>query len=406
MDVEIRPVSPEEFQPFHLAVERAFGVHPRPEEEQEHRRVFEADRTLAAFDGSDIVGTAAAYTLTLTVPGNRLPMAGVTAVGVTPTHRRRGLLTAMMRRQLDDVRDRGEALAGLWASEGSIYQRFGYGLAAFSTNLRILRERTAFARPWQPDGRLTLLEKAEALDAFPPIHERVSAVHPGMWSRTPAWWKVHFADLEHWREGYGALFFALHEGSDGPDGYVAYRVKHDWPEGTPEGGLQVTELMAENARAYGDLWRFCFDHDLVKEIRAWGRQADEPLLLMLAEPRRLRLQLQDGLWLRPVDLPGALAARRYVSEGRLVLEVRDPFCPWNEGRYELEGGPDGAECRRTRKGADVLMDASDVGAAYLGGVRFGTLARAGRVDEERPGALARADALFAWEPLPWCPSLF
>lgn len=407
MDIEIRPVTAEEFDTWARAVDRAFGSHLRDEELAAYRPIFEPAHSLAAFEGKDIVATTGAFSLVLTIPGGRLPMPGVTGVGVAPTHRRRGLLTMLMRRELDDFRESGQLIAGLWASEGSIYGRFGYGMATYWAEFKIERDRAVFARPHRPHGRVILLEKGDALERFPPIFERVAAERPGMWQRNKAWWDHITADLEHWRDGATALFFAMHESPEGrADGYVVYRVKHDWDEGIPGSILKVREFEAETPEAYADLWRYCFDHDLIKFVEAWPRPSEEPLLHMLSEPRRLRLKIGDGLWIRLVDVPGALAARRYAVEGRLVFEVRDGFCAWNEGRYELEGGPDGAQCRASDGSPNLVVGAADLGAAYLGGVSFSTLRRAGRVIEASPGSLARADAMFAWDPPPFCSTIF
>jgi predicted acetyltransferase len=164
--------------------------------------------------------------------------------------------------------------------------------------------------------------------------------------------------------------------------------------------------VAATPEAYAALWRFCFDIDLMERIEAWPRSADEPLFHMMANPRQLKLKLSDGLWVRLVDVAQALEARRYAAEDRLVFEVRDSFCPWNEGRLALEGGPGGARCTRTDNEPDLVVDVRDLGAAYLGGTRFDELARAGRVVESAPGALRRADAMFSWSPAPWCPAVF
>lgn len=406
MDIEIRPIVADEFERYSTSVERAFGSHPRPDEIEEWRRISEPERSLAAFDGGEIVGTAAAFSLDLSVPGAEVPMAAVTAVGVAPTHRRRGLLTMLMRRQLDDVHDRGEPVAGLWASEGSIYQRFGYGLASLAGAAEIDRARTSFVRAPEVPGQIRLLDRAAALEAFPPIHERARATQPGMLSRSPSWWQHLFADLEHWRDGASALFFALYESPEVPEGYVTYRVKQDWSTGVPAGTVRVRELLTVTPEALAALWRYCFDIDLVSKIEAWPRPPDDPLLYLLAEPRRWNLRLGDGLWVRLVDVPAALSARRYRTEGRVVFEVRDTFCPWNEGRYVVEGGPEGASCRATAEPPEIFVDAADLGAAYLGGTPFRVLARAGRVRENENRALERADAMFTWDPLPWCNQLF
>jgi len=406
LDIEIRPIAPEEFGDFTVAATSAFGHVPRPEELELYRKLFEFERSLAAFDAGAIVATAGAESLRVTVPGGSLPMAGVTAVAVRPTHRRRGLLTMMMRRQLDDVRDAGEPLAGLWASEGAIYQRFGYGLATLLGRFEIDRQWTAFARPVQWDGSVRQIQRDEAIKLFPSVHERVVQRYPGMFARTSARWEHDFADLEHQREGASPFFFAVYESSEGPEGYVAYRVKTDWPEGLPSNTVHVRELMAATNQAYAALWRLCFDMDLVGTIEAWARPAEEPLMHMLAHPRALRLRLGDALWVRLVDLPAALTQRRYAAEGSLTFEIRDGFCPWNEGRFELEGGPEGADCRPTTKSAGMIVDAADLAAAYLGGTRFRTLQRASRAVEVEQGTLERADAMFTWDPPPWCPQVF
>jgi predicted acetyltransferase len=183
-----------------------------------------------------------------------------------------------------------------------------------------------------------------------------------------------------------------------------YRIKQEWAD-HPKGTVKVRELIAETPAAYADLWRYCFDIDLMTKIEAWPRPLDEPLAYLLAEPRRLTRKTQDSLWIRLVDVPSALAARRYSGSGRMVFEVRDAFCPWNEGRYELEGGPDGSECHPTDDPADLVVEASDLGAVYLGGTKFWNLAWAGRVQGEAD-ALRRADELFRWEPTPWCSQVF
>jgi predicted acetyltransferase len=406
MDIEVRAIAEDEFEAFAATTERAFGGQPIPEEIEEWRRVFEPGRFFAAFDGDEIVGTAGQFTLVLTVPGGEVPMAGVTAVGVAPTHRRRGLLTSLMRRLTEDSREREEPVAALWASEGSIYQRFGYGLATLAGWAGIERERTAFAQPFQAQGAVRLVDKAAALEAFPPIHERVRRGQPGMLGRTRPWWEHIWADLESWRDGASQLFFALYETTDGPEGYAVYRIKQDWREGTPNNQVRLRELVTTTSDALAGLLRFCFDIDLVTRIELWPRPADDPVLYLLAEPRRWNLRLGDGLWVRPVDVAAALGARRYRHEGRLAFEVRDSFCPWNEGRFVLDGGPDGAECVATDAEPDLVVSAADLGAAYLGGASFATLARAGRTVEVAGGALERASAMFGWDPLPFCNQLF
>lgn len=406
MDIRVRPIDHDEIHAFLVAVEHAFGHHLIAEEEALYAAASERDRALVAVDGGSIVGTAAAFSMRLSVPGGDLPMAGVTAVGVLPTHRRRGVLTSMMRRQLEDVRDRGESIAGLWASEGPIYGRFGYGTATFGGHSQIDSTRAGFLRDIPDPGRLRLVEPEEAADAIPAAYERFRGRRAGMPSCSREMWNVMFADLESNRDGASAYFYVLHETAGDVDGYLVYRVKSDWSASGPDGTVQVQELVADTLGPYAALWRYCFGVDLTTRVEAWRRPPDEPLLAMLVDPRRLRFQLHDGLYIRLVDVSAAMAGRRYGAEDRLVLEVVDPFCDWNEGRFELSGGPDGASCERTDRPADLALRVDDLAAAFLGGIGYRALARAGRVDEETPGALTRADAMFAVDPPPWCPWVF
>jgi predicted acetyltransferase len=408
VDLEFRPIEPEEAERYFRSIERAFTGVPTEEEVRLELSLLEPARTSAVFDGSDIVGSTAAYSMELTIPGGVAPMAGVTLVGVIPTHRRRGILTELMRRQLGELRDRGELLAGLWATEGAIYQRFGYGSATLRGRFAIDRSRTAFVRPLRDDrGRVRLVSRGEAFPAMAEVYERVRPDVPGMLARTPVWWEAWFSDLESRREGASSLFYVLHETAGSVDGYVSYRGTHGWTDGVATGEARVHELLAADPAAYASLWRFVFGIDLMTKVSAWSRPADEPLLYMLAEPRRLRFELQDALWLRLVDVPGALAARRYANEGSVVFGVRDDFCPWNEGVIALAGGPGAAEARPSDSAEPELhVDAADLGAVYLGGTTFDQLARAGRVTAASEDALRRADAMFSTPRAPWCPHIF
>lgn len=406
MDIEIRPIVPDEFEGYLRATSVAFGWDVTDKDIENERLVFESDRSLAAFDRSDIVGGLMTSSFRLTTPGSASPAAGVTMASVIPTHRRRGLLTSLMRRHLEDVRERNEPVSILWASEGPIYGRFGYGISTWSARFSIERTHAAFLEGRGPGGRIRMVTKDGALEAFPALYDLLLPGQPGMIGRTPTWWKYWTYEPEQMRRGFSEAYFALHEGPDGPDGYVAYAVKNNWAEGVAANVLEVQELITASPDAYADLWRYCFDVDLIGTIQGHNRRPDEALVHLLAHPRHLKLQIGEGLWLRIVDVPKALTSRRYPAEGRLVIDVRDGFCPWNEGTFELAGGPDGAECRPTDGQADIVLDAAALGAAYLGGNRLSTLAAAGRVAEATPGALARADTMFASDPPPWCPEVF
>ncbi len=407
MDLTVRPVSLDEADAFVRAQTQTFGIQARDGDVAAERLIFEPDRTLAVFDGETQVGGGMAATFRMTVPGGEsLPTAGITSVGVMPTHRRRGILTSLMREQLEDVHRRGEPLAALWASESGIYGRFGYGMAAYSATVKIARAYSAFAGPVEPAERIRLVDRAEALRTFPEVYERVVSERPGHIARNAAWWDYTTTDLEHDRNGASEYFYALLEQDGRPEGYAFYRIKQDWSGHLPAGEVFVEELEAASPTALAQLWRFLLDVDLVATVSAQHRPADEPLFFLLADPRRLERRLYDGLYVRVVDVPAALAGRRYRAPGRLVVEVRDGFCPWNEGRYALEGGPDGAECAPTEAEPDLILDATALGAAYLGGVAFQGLATGLRAQERRPGALKEADLMFGVSLAPWCAHMF
>ncbi len=409
MDSEIRPTTADEFDALVRLADVAFGNRPSDDEIASWRAQWEVDRSLAVYDGGRVVASAGAHSFELTLPGlTMLPVAGVTAVAVLPTHRRRGLLRALMRRQLADIRGRGEALAILTCSESSIYGRFGYGLATSVINVEIDRRHGGFARPWELAGRVSLIDHEAAMVALPTLYERARRLRPGALNRSPERWKLLLRNPAGPMDGGGPRFYVTYTARSGQvDGAAYYRVQSRWEDGLPAGTLLLRELIALTPEAHAALWRYCLNVDLVQTVRATGRPVDEPLRWLLAEPRRLRtMALYDDLWVRLVDIPLALAARRYATTGRLVLDVADPFCPENAGRYELEAGSEGAACRPTTAAADLALDVADLGAAYLGGVRFGTLAQAGRVTELTPEALAHADALFTSEPAPWCATPF
>jgi predicted acetyltransferase len=386
---------------------RAFGASlPTQEELTASREITEFDRTLAFFDGPEIVATAGIFSYEMTIPGGTLRCGGVTRVSVLSTHRRRGLLRAMMRRQLDDMHERGEPLAALYASEAPIYGRFGYGLATYQTAVEIERSRATFATALSGGGRLSMVDVPTAVGAFTRVWGRARPNHPGMLGLDERWMRNQLADLELHREGASPHYRVLYQTDDTPSGFAIYRLKLDWDASGPNGTLRLEMLVAATPDAYAALWRHVLDVDLMARVTAEMRPVDEPLRFLLADSRQPKTRIEDGIWLRLVDVAAALAGRRYRIEGRLALRVRDAFCPWNDRQVELVGGPAGAECRPHDGAADLALDAADLAALYLGGNRFRTLCEAGRVQEVRPGAIARADAMFATDRAPWCPSHF
>jgi predicted acetyltransferase len=391
---------------FTAPLDLAFAELPDPADEE--RRTWEPERIIAAFDGELPVATAGALTFRLSVPGGEAAAAGVTLVGVSPAYRRRGILRSMMRHQLDDFRARGEPLAILWASEGAIYQRFGYGLATLNGSFEIARDRAGFARPAPPEGTVRLVDPEAAMDVFPSLYDRVRVETPGMVARSETWWRwVTLHDTDRARAENGMKFFAVYEASGEVEGTAVYRVKPDWDDRGPNGRLVALEVLASTPRATRDLWGWLLGVDLVTHVRATRGPVPHPLQLLLAEPRRLGFTVGDAIWLRVVDLPAALAARTYGRAGTLVLDVRDSFCPWNAGRWRLVVGEDGrGSVEPTTALPDVTLESGDLGATYLGTFRFADLARVGRVAEGTPAALLRADALFAASRAPWCSTMF
>ena len=365
--------------------------------------VLPADRVHAAWDGGRVVGGAGAFPFTLTVPGGRVRAAGVTVVGVLPTHRRRGVLRAMMRAQLDAARDGGELVAYLWASEDTIYSRFGYGLASYAMDIDLPRERSGFYAPAEPFGQARLVSLGEAEPLVAPVWERVAASTPGMYARTSTWWRARpLADPEWRRRGAGELRCVVVENDGRPAAYALYRVGATFDRGIPTGALDVVEAMGDSPEATRAIWRFLLDVDWTARVRAFVLPIDHPILLLAAEPRRLRASIRDGLWVRLVDVGAALAARAYAGPEPVVIEVADEFCPWNQGRWRV--GASGVV--RTNEVPELSCDVTALGSAYLGGITWAQLGRSLRVVERRPGALARADVLFRHDPAPWCPEIF
>jgi predicted acetyltransferase len=394
----LRPVTAEELPGYLAQAGLAFNSEPVPRELLEARSAaVERERTLAVFEDGAMVGTAGIESMLLGVPGGRLPAAGIGRITVAPTHRRRGILTDIMRRQLLDVRERGEAVAALFASEGAIYGRFGFGVATYESHLRIARHRNAFRVATDLAG-LRMVTLAEVMETVLALVDRTVETQPGAVRRSDAIFRYYVRAAQAPGGGEAQVVVRAER-----DGFVVYeRDVHLSIPSLDGGSLRVIWLVADNPEAYAALWRYCLDHDLVDEVVAPARSVDEPLRHLLADPRALETRVWDGLWLRLVDVERALAARAYAAGGSVRLAVEDAFCPWNAGTYEVGG----EGIRRVAAEPDLVLGAEALAACYLGGSRFATLARAGRVEERRPGAAALADGLFAAPRAPWSPFRF
>jgi predicted acetyltransferase len=403
VSVEVRTCSPEEFGQALGPIWHYFGRDVSEEDVTRMSRILPPERMYGAWADGSVVGGAGAYPLELTVPGGAVvPTAGIVAVGVMPTHRRRGILTELMRRQLGELHDRGhEPLALLYASEGAIYRRYGYGIASLCGEIQIEREHARFRDEAVAGAAARLVSKEEALEVFPQIYDRVRTETPGMFARSRDWWDVRRLSGRPFRAG-GEPVYTLLELDGRPEAYAVHRLNVAFEQGMSASTLEITEAIGATPEATAEIWRYLFATDWYRVAACDFLPLDHPLFFLLAEPRRMRFTLGEALWARPVDVGGALSARRYADGAAVVFEVRDEFCPWNTGRWKLEGG----EAERTEADADLALDVAELGAVYLGGFTFAQLARAGVVEELREGAIERADSVFRITRQPWCPELF
>jgi predicted acetyltransferase len=418
----IRPITADEYPFFRRVQEHAFNVGPTsPVRSARALRQFEPERSLAAFDeslpaGEAVVGTTGVYSLRMTVPGATLPVAGVTAVSVLPSHRRRGVLRSLMRRQLADIAARGEEpVAALWASETPIYGRYGYGRASTNAYFRFERGdgELAATAPADPALALRLAEPQAVTAELAKVYEGVRSGQPGFFARTDDWWGRVLHDEPDERHGLSPLRCLLAEDEAGARGYALYAAvgRFDEPTLLPDGRLVVREVIAGDPAAGAALWHSLLTRDLVTSVTAELRSAEDPLLFQLLDQRRARVRVGDGIWVRIIDLPAALVQRAYSGPVDVVLEVTDELLAGNAGRWRLHAdGPGGlganARCERTDRPADLVLDVRELGAAYLGGTRLGTLAAAGLVTELHQGTVRALSAAMTWDPAPWCPQNF
>ena len=342
---------------------------------------------------------AGAFTRDLTVPGTVAPAAHVTMVSVAAPHRRQGLLNRMLAEVHADAVRRSEAIAVLWASEGRIYQRYGYGLAARKAAIETTLSEITFLGAGAPDR-----VRSVTLDGknFADVYDRVRVTRPGWSSRDERWWAYRLADLPSNRNGASKLRAVVHDGPDGPDGYLIWRVQGNWSGGGPNGEVRIHEVAAETPEAYRALVQFAFSMDLTRTLSWWAASVDEPIQYAVSSPARLAMRVSEALWIRVLDVPAALEARRYAAPADLVIEVTDAGVPANNGRFRLTTAGSGgtATCVRVDEPADVACEIRALGAAYLGGVPLGSLVTAGPVQEITPGSLASLSAALSWHQAP------
>lgn len=406
MPIEIRGIQASDTGDYLRAMSTPFAFDPtEPELPERFSRLFEPERARCAFDGDRIVGTLGAFSLDMTVPGGRVPCAGTTQVTVLPTHRRQGALRGMIEAHFAEARAHGDPIAALWASDSAIYHRFGYGMASVFAEARIERSHADVHRLSPPVRPVQLVQADEALERIRPVYDRVAAVRPGMYARDDRWWERRLRDRADDRDGGTPFHYAVVEGHDGAEGYVQYRIKPgDWEHHHGDGEIRVREILADTPEAAASLWTYLLGHDLVASISTGMLPEDEPLFSLLDGWRRAMPTILDQLWVRLLDVPAALEARRYSNDGALTIAVHDPMDGTvTTRRLTVEDGI-GTVDHHTGD-PDVSLDMEDLGAAYLGRARFRQLARAGRLTGSSD-ALALADAMFGWHPAPWCQEVF
>jgi predicted acetyltransferase len=382
----------------------AFGYEPPPDYfETYNRPIWELDRFIGAFDpglAGEQVGAAGIYSMTMTFPGGRShPVAGISWVSVRPGQQRRGVLTAMMRHQLDDLHEAGrEPVAVLTASEAAIYGRFGYGLAVDRVRLEAVS-----GTPFRPGAVVQPVRQLPRDVAMPKVRElyrRATPTIAGLMTRSDAVWNSLYSDHDVNRDGATKLMFALHE-----DGFAAYRVKSDWTDRGPASTLSVHEISAVTPLAWASLWRHLLDYPLVREVvyrRAW---IDDPLRDLVLDVRALRMPVTDHVWLRLVDLDRAIGLRTYRTACSVTIGLTDAFCPWNAGTWRLDLDTGGGSATKVHDESQVRMDSTDLAAALLGGQPVGRLANSGRVVGD-PGSIEALGLALSTSLGPWVPEGF
>jgi predicted acetyltransferase len=399
MELELRPIVVDEVGAFLRTDEYGFGHRQEHPEQIKGWTETELDRTVAAFEGDEIVGVGRNYSLELTLPGGAdIPVAGVSWISVRPTHRRRGILRRIMAYLVEEGARRGECASILTASEGSIYGRFGFGVATEVLSIELRHDAVTFARP-VTDGRVRMIELDEASKIAPELFERVRAERNGAVSRPPVWWVEQWASPEEAKKRFDVVY----ERDGRVEGYAVYAIDGTWINGFNDKTVKVEDLVATTPDAEAALWQFLCSIDLTNRTVHDHVTADIELPWRLTDSRQMRTNARgDWLWLRPVDVPSLLSTRRYAIEETFVLEVRDEMRPDGDaaGRFLLQGGPDAASCERTERAPDLALDVSTLGSLTLGTIEASMLARAGRVEAHTSDALARADRLFAADRAP------
>jgi predicted acetyltransferase len=406
MTIDVRRVREEEFNAWSDAIDIGFIMPQQRGDGPRRRRWFELDRCWGAFDGDKPVGTLRALSLEATVPGGAfVPLAGISAVTVASTHRRRGLLSRMMAGELEAAKERGDVLAGLYSAEYPIYGRYGFGPATTSANWHLDARAAAFVR--ELPGDIEVVDAAAAFDEIAALYDRVRALTPGAVNRTRAMWerKLDLVPREGESVPKNILQALCRDETGAAVGFVRYKFRDDrWTHERPDNVVEALDLFAINVEYEARLWKYLADHDWVSEVTASTTRREDELWRELLVDRRVAWAGEqcDAEWIRMLDAPAALSARRYEVPGRVVLRVVDKD-GHADGTFALDGGPDGATCGATAESPDITLPAAVLGSIYLGGFTAGRFGALGMLDEHRAGAVARLSAMFQTAIAPWCP---
>ena len=402
----------------------AFGENPSGNSSESDWGLNGRDlrRTVCALDGTQMIGVSYVFEHQIRIPGTTVSSAGLAGVGVMPTHRRKGALNGMMRKIIDDAKERGDVLATLWASEASIYGRYGFSIGAFHDSFTLHRAYSALNSDLDQKGHVDFIEISAAKDFLPIVHDKVFHVRNGVIRRDEYLWDLWVKKFQNFKpkdkiflvgyscqgeiEGY-ALYFLESRGLQNPGSeprYIGGLLESSDPE--EEHRMNILELMSTNDEAYLALWKFLLGVDRVNSYRASKRPIDDPFIWLLKHPDMMRKSLTSMHWVRIVDVVSALASRKYSTEDNLVIQIYDGFCPWNQLRILLEAGNDGSNVSISSRFPDISLSTQEIASIFLGGAKLRTLAINGRVQENKSGAIQRLDAMFATSQPPWCPEGF
>jgi predicted acetyltransferase len=416
-ELTLRQLTGTDFDQAHQLIEIVFNAEPTsPAERAIDEELLELDRgrSIGVFDTresgtresgtAELAGLGTITGMEVSVPGGMLPMAGVTVIGVKPTHRRRGIMSRLIGHQLRTLHEAGlEPLAGLTASESVIYGRFGYGQASYGATFTVPRHRSALRPvPGAEQVRLRLVPTADSVPVCEAILARQVGKRAGMLSRPDSWARAQVADLDAYRAGRSALRTVLAERDGQPAGFARYRTKDEHaPNSVATGITDVDEIYADDAAAFAALVRYLLDIDLTGGAVFRRQPVDSPLVYLLGDLRAAEMRTREALYLRLVDVDRALAGRTYSTPVDLVVELTDELCPWNAGRWRLAGDEKTAQCERTGGPADLALDVRELAAVYLGGTTLAALEQAALVTGLRPGAITEASRAFATQLAPW-----